>query len=343
MELAKGEKIEAAKKTLALARESYEFIERIWQKLNNGAPIAQTVTFLYPKSQMRTTRIYKLPGRQRRIQRTKIKIPVGQNFRISHILDLDSGTDYAKIATHVLKDHVVLDPTTFPASSERFMIETVNDVSPDFLRALVDLRVSEVPSRDEEDKEKHWIVAAIRDVELLVEFYKQFTLEDVDVGVGIKVDRHYSTVLRRVDNPLIRLMRANQNIFKGIDENRRSLENVAKKQRRRILQKEMKPTKTKLFSELARLCVPQMFRSYISMDNPNFLYIDARRSESLMTLGNILIPIPSGMNVTVYTTLKIDDPAQKGNLVFDRAHFCKDVENVIRLHFRLRKGTRKSA
>lgn len=336
--MAKGPKIETARKLLEMARESYDLGEAIWERLNIGSPIATTVAFLYPKSQMRTTKIYRLPDRQRRWQRTKIKLPAGQNFRIESILDLDSGVDYSNAAVYREGNVAILDPTKFPSSSERFMIVTVNDTSPEFLRALVDLRVSEVPSREDEEQEKHWIVAAMRDETLLREFYEQAALEDVDVGVGIRLDRHYSTVLRTVDNPLIRLIRANQSIFKGIDRNNRSLESVGRKQRRRILQKEMKPKKGDLFSELARLCLPIMFKNYISIDNPNFSYINARRSENLMTLGNIIIPIPSGMNVTLYTTLKIDDPAQRGHVIFNRGTFCQDVEKVLRVHFRLRKA-----
>jgi hypothetical protein len=48
-----------------------------------------------------------------------------------------------------------------------------------------------------------------------------------------------------------------------------------------------------------------------------------------------MIPIPSGMNVTVYTTLRLGESAQKGNLIFDRNNFCSDVEKVIRKHFKL--------
>jgi hypothetical protein len=334
LELASEKEIAKGSSALDLAQKSYSLLELIWKKINIGEPMATTVTYLYPKSQMETTRIYRLPSHRRQLPLINVDLPVGNNFQILNIFDLDTGNDYANISVHREENKVIIDPKNLPSSSERFMIRTVNDVDRALLRALVDVRVSEVASREEEDKEKHWITAAIKDESLLREFYNHVTLEDVDIGVGINVDRHYSTVLKTTDTPLIRLMRANQDIFKGIDMNQRSLEMVGRDRRRRIL-KEMKRTKEDIFTSLARLCLPEIFRSYISMDNPNFTYIDARRSESLMTLGNIMIPIPSGMNVTVYTTLRLGESAQKGNLIFDRNNFCSDVEKVIRKHFKL--------
>jgi len=334
LELASREEIEKGKSAVELAQKSYDFLERIWKKLNIGDPIATTVTYIYPKSQMETTRIYRLPSRRRKLPRISIGLPTGKNFQILNIFDLDTGIDYASISVQRDKNKVILDPKKLPSSSERFMIKTVNDIDSELLSALVDVRVSELASREEKDKEKHWIVAAIKDENLLRDFYKHVTLEDVDIGVGIKVDRHYSTILRTTDNPLIRLMRANQKIFQGIDRSNRNLESWGKLARRTILG-EMKKTKEDVFTTLARLCLPEMFRTYISLDNPNFVYMDARRSESLMTLGKIMIPIPSGMNVTVYTTLKLEESAQKGHLIFDRGGFCSDVEKVIRKHFKL--------
>lgn len=324
--------------TLELSQKTLDFIEKIWEKFNIGEPLVTTVTYLYPRSQMKTTRIYKVPSRRRKLFKTKIKLPAGNNFQITSIFDLDTGIDYANSSVQREEDKVVFDPTKLPSSCERLMIETLNNVDMTFLKALVDVRVSEVASRSEKDKEKHWIVAAIKDESLFDPFYKNATLEDVDVGVGINVDKQYSTVLRSTDNPLIRLMRANQNIFRGIDRNQRSLERVGIKQRRRILQKEMKLTKENIFATLAGLCLPRMFKDYINLDNPNFRYMDARRSENLMTFGNIIIPIPSRMTVTIYTTLNLKEQAQKGYLVFDRGDFCQDVEKILRKYFKLRQS-----
>lgn len=327
------EGIDVSKSALGLAENTYSFIDKIWQKINIGEPIVTTVTYIYPKSQMKTTRTYRVPSGRRALLGTKIALPVGNNFRIDSIFDIDTGMDYASASVQREEGKVVLDPTKFPSSCERLMVSTINDVPREFLRALVDVRVSEVASREEKDKEKHWIVAAIKDEGLLKPFYKHATLEDVDVGVGINVDRHYSTVLKDENNPLIRLMRANQNIFAGIDRNQRSLEMVGRTQRRRILEKESKKTKEDIYAELARLCLPEVFKNYVTTDNPNLLYVDSRRSENLMSFGNIIIPIPSRMSVTIYTTLKLEEPAQKGNLVFHRVDFCSDVEKIIRTHF----------
>jgi len=317
-----------------LVQGTYDFLDKIWEKINIGSPIATTVTYIYPKSQMKTTRLYHLPVRRRQIQRTKIELPRGHNFKILNIWDIDSGIDCTNTVVRDEEDRIIIDPSNLPSDSEKLMIVTLNDVDQRFLKALVDVRVSEVSSKEDENNEKHWIVAAIKDEKLLIELYRHATLEDVDVAVGINVDRHYSTVLRTVDNPLLELMRANQDIFKGIDSDRRSLQRTGEERRRRILRQSMKPTKEDLFSVLTALCMPQMFKNYILLDNPNFQYIDARRSESLMTLGNIMLPIPSGMNVTVYTTLKLDDPAQKGNLIFNRGDFRKDIERILRRHFK---------
>ena len=331
--MASGKEIEKAKSALDLANESYDFLEKIWKKLNVGDPIATTVTYVYPKSLMETTRIYKIPARRRKIPRTKIVLPAGRNFQILNILDLDTGIDYADISVRREEGKVILDPKKLPSSSERFMIKTVNQIDRSLLDALVDVRVSEVASREEKDKDKHWIVAAIKDEGLLRSFYKHVTLEDVDIGVGINVHRHYSTVLKADDNPLIRLMRANQKIFQGIDRNRRGLESWGKLSRKTIL-KEMKKQKEDIFTVLSRLCLPRFFRNYISLDNPSFVYMDSRRSESLMTLGKIIMPIPSGINVTVGTTLKLEEPAQKGHLIFDRGSFCLDIEKVLKKYFK---------
>jgi hypothetical protein len=328
------EKIEIGKSALRLAEDTYTFIDKIWQKINIGDPIVTTVTYIYPKSQMKTTRTYRIPSTRRNLFGTKINLPAGNNFQIASIFDVDTGMDYADISVQREEGKVVLDPAKLPSSCERLMITTLNDVERSFLKALVDVRVSEVASREEKDKEKHWITAAIKDESLLRPFFRHATLEDVDVGVGINVDRHYSTVLKDETNPLIRLIRANQNIFRGIDQNRRSLENVGKQQRRRILQKEMKTTKEDIFTSLARLCVPEMFKNYVNTDNPNLFYIDARRSENLMSFGNITLPIPSRMTVTIYTTLKLEEPAQKGHLIFHRDNFCSDVERIIRTYFK---------
>jgi hypothetical protein len=330
------EGIDVGKSALGLAEDTYNFIDKIWQKINIGDPIVTTVTYIYPKSQMKTTRTYRIPSGRRSLFGTKITLPAGNNFQIISIFDVDTGVDYASLSVQREEEKVVFDPAKLPSSCERLMVTTLNDIDMNFLRALVDVRVSEVASREEKDKEKHWITAAIKDEGLLRPFYKNATLEDVDVGVGINVDRHYNTVLKNENNPLIRLMRANQNIFMGIDRNRRNLENIGKAQRRRILQKEMKKTKEDIFSQLARLCLPEMFKDYVTTDNPNLLYIDAKRSENLMTFGNIIIPIPSRMTVTIYTTLRLEDPAQKGYLTFHRDDFCNDVEKIIRTHFILR-------
>jgi len=327
------EEIDLGKSALGLAEESYNFIDKIWQKINIGDPIVTTVTYIYPRSQMKTTRTYRIPSGRRNVFGTKITLPAGNNFQITSIFDVDTGTDYAHLSVQREEGKVVFDPTKLPASCERIMITTLNDVERAFLRALVDVRVSEVASREEKDKEKHWIAAAIKDEGLLRPFYKHATLEDVDLGVGINVDRHYSTVLKDENNPLIRLVRANQNIFSGIDRGSRNLEMVGKAQRRRILQKEMKKTKEDIFADLSRLCLPEMFRNYVTTDNPNLVFTDARRSENLMTFGNVILPIPSRMTVMVYTTLKLEDPAQKGYLIFHRDDFCGDVEKIIRTHF----------
>lgn len=323
-----------AKKSLDLAESSASFIEKIWQKINIGEPIATSVTYTYPKSQMKTTRTYRVPDTRRSLFRTKITLPAGNNFQIISIYDVDTGLDYADISVQREEGKVIFDPSKLPASCERLMITTLNDVEKTFLRELVDVRVSEVASREEPDKEKHWIVAVIKNEGLLKPFYKHATLEDIDVGVGINVDRQYSTILRSDNNPLIRLMRANQNIFTGIDQNKRSLEQVGKTQRRRILQEEKK-SKEDIFAELAHLCLPELFKNYLTTDNPNLIYIDARRTENLMTFGNIIIPIPSRMTVTVFTTLRLEEPAQKGNLIFNRADFCNDATKIIKTHFKI--------
>jgi len=332
--MASGKEIEKAKSALDLATESYDFLEKIWKKLNVGDPIATTVTYVYPKCCMETTRIYRIPVHRRKIPRTKINLPAGKNFQILNILDLDTGIDYADISVRRDEDKVTLDPKKLPSSSERFMIKTVNQIDRSLLDALVDVRVSEVASREEKDKDRHWIVAAIKDEGLLRNFYKHVTLEDVDIGVGINVHRYYSTVLRTEDNPLIRLMRANQKIFQGIDRGRKGLESWGKLSRRTIL-KGMKKQKEDVFTAMSRLCLPGFFRNYISLDNPSFVYMDSRRSESLMTLGRIMLPIPSGINVTVGTTLKLEEPAQKGHLIFDRGGFCLDIEKVLKKYFKI--------
>lgn len=331
--MASGKEIEKAKSAIDLANESYDFLEKIWRKLNVGDPIATTVTYVYPKSSMETTRIYKIPVHRRKIPRTKINLPVGRSFQILNVLDLDTGIDYAPISVRREEDKVTLDPKKLPSSSERFMIKTVNQIDRSLLDALVDVRVSEVASREEEDKDKHWIVAAIKDEGLLRDFYKHVTLEDVDISVGINVHRYYSTVLRAEDNPLIRLMRANQKIFQGIDGDIRGLESWGKLSRRTIL-KGMKKQKENIFTALSRLCLPRFFGDYLSLDNPNFVCMDSRRSESLMTLGKIILPIPSGINVTVGTTLKLEDPTQRGHLIFDRGGFCLDIEKVLKKYFK---------
>jgi len=51
-----------------------------------------------------------------------------------------------------------------------------------------------------------------------------------------------------------------------------------------------------------------------------------------MSFGNITLPIPSRMTVTIYTTLKLEEPAQKGHLIFHRDNSCSDVERIIDLH-----------
>lgn len=326
------EGLEIGKTALEMAESSAKFSERIWQKINIGEPIATTVTYIYPKSQMKTTRVYRIPPHRRGLFQTKVNLPAGNNFQITSIYDVDTGTDYASMSVKKEEGKVVFDPAKLPSSCERLMITTMNDVERAFLKALVDVRVSEVPSREEGDKEKHWIAAAIKDEALLRPFYKNATFEDIDVGIGINVDRQYATVLKSPSNPLVRLMRANQNIFLGIDRNQRSLEHVGIIQRKKIL-KESKRTKEDIFADLARLCLPEMFRNYVTTDNPRLLYLDARRSENLMTFGNIVIPIPSRMSVTIYTTLKLEEPAQEGNLIFNRADFCNDVEKIIKTHF----------
>ena len=326
------EGLEIGKTALDMAESSANFSERIWQKINIGEPIATTVTYIYPKSQMKTTRVYRIPPHRRGLFQTKVNLPAGNNFQITSIYDVDTGTDYASMSVQREEGKVVFDPTKLPSSCERLMITTMNDVEKTFLKALVDVRVSEVPSREEADKEKHWIAAAIKDEGLLRPFYKNATFEDIDVGIGINVDRQYATVLKSPSNPLVRLMRANQNIFSGIDRNQRSLAQVGIAQRKQIL-KESKRTKEDIFDDLARLCLPEMFRNYVTTDNPRLLYLDARRSENLMNFGNIIIPIPSRMSVTIYTTLKLEEPAQEGNLIFNRGAFCGDVEKIIKTHF----------
>ena len=333
--MASKKEIDKAKSVLDLANDSYDFIDKIWTKLNFGDPIATTVRYLYPRSQMETTRIYKIPKRRRKFPLTKIVLPAGRNFRIINILDFDTGIDYADISVQEEEGKVILNPKKLPSNSERFLIKTVNQISESFLRALVDVRISEVASREEEEKEKHWITAAIIDEGLLLgNFYKRASLEDIDIGVGINVDRHYSTILKTENNPLIRLMRANAKIFQGIDKSNRNLLSWGKSSRKLVLE-DMKKQNEDIFSALSKLCLPSQFKNYISLDNPNFAYMDSHRSQNLMTLGKLLMPIPSGINVTVSTTLKLNDPAQKGHLIFDRGEFCFDIEKVLKKYFKI--------
>ena len=115
---------------------------------------------------METTRIYRMPGWQRRLQGTRVRLPRGKNFRVKKIIDLDTGYDYSKSMLKMEGDSFVLDATYLPKHSERFLITTINDIGNDILRHFLDVRVSEVSSKEDQGEEKHWVVAAVKDKEV---------------------------------------------------------------------------------------------------------------------------------------------------------------------------------
>ena len=77
------------------------------------------------------------------------------------------------------------------------------------------------------------------------------------------------------------------------------------------------------------------FKEYLSIDNPKFSLIDSRRSEKLLTLSDIRLPIPSGMDVQIFTSLEENNPAQRGHLIFNRKSFQDDVEKILRSFYKL--------
>ncbi|GEM_PF-7132299 len=327
-----------AKEARELITESIATSEKLWKAIADvGKSISTSVTYLYPKSQMKVTRILFLPPKRRemlrRIARKEVSFSQSNGFKIVNIFDLENGTEI-RDATFVKDGKVVIYYSKLSKDSEKFMITTVNTVNPELLRTLLDVRVSEVPSREEKEREKHWVVAAMRDRgESLKPLYSSATLEDVDVNIGIDVDKHYNTGLKAYGSPVFKLMKATSDMLKGIDEGKRDLEMPARMRRKNILQK-MKYQKTDIFDELSKLCTSHIFRRYISIDNPDFEYVEARKTDSLMTIGKMLIPIPSGMNVLLYTTLNYDEPARKGYLMFEKENFKQDVEKVIKRYFK---------
>jgi len=284
---------------------------------------------------METTRIYRLSDTDRKKEKTVTIIPSEKKFRIKNIIDLDTGTDYVLSSVYREGNSLFLDPKCFSSGSELFMTITVNGMPYEFLKTLIDLRVSEVSSREDLDLEKHWIVAAIRDETIFTPLYNKATLDDVDVDVGIHVGKHYSTVLQNFDTPLLRLIRVNQDILKAADMGNRNLMTVSKRRRQNILQREMKKRKENIYTVLSNLCLPNKFIEYLNIDNPNISIVDSRRSDSLLTLSDLILPIPSGMKVNLFTTLDQNKPAQKGNLLFSRKNFQDDVEKILRNFYKL--------
>lgn len=328
-------KAEEARK---LIEESIATSERIWKAFADvGKSISTSVTYLYPKSQMKVTRILYLPPKRRellrRIARKEVSFSETDGFKIINIFDLETGTAI-RDATSFKNGKYILDYSKLSKDSEKFMITTVNKVTPELLRMLLDVRISEVSSREEKEREKHWIVAAMKDRgESLRPIYSSATLEDVEVNVGIDVDKYYNTGLKSYGSPVFKLMKATSDMLKGIDQGNRELEAYGKRIRKGMLEG-MRHRKKDIFDELSALCTAHIFRKYISIDNPDFEYVDARKTESLMTIGKMQIPIPSGMNVLLYATLNYDEPARKGFLTFEKENFNQDVEKVIKRFFK---------
>ena len=190
---------------------------------------------------------------------------------------------------------------------------------PNFLTSLVNREVvRETPS---EEKTEYWMVAQLKQLNVLRSNYGRIDLHDVDfnieVGVHQDVDTKIPDAFKDQLKTLTDLLQK-----KGRGEKYKLLH--------KLLSMQNKPQaghEFEILGSLAALFSPITFKKFISV-SPDFHYYNCEKGTNVYDYS--FMSWPKFMRVTSRTDLGLDKPASEGTLIYKKSDIMSEIEELFK-------------
>jgi hypothetical protein len=240
-----------------------------------------------------------------------VEVPAYQNFVIQDMMD----ETFLRIGElwRYEDGKWKLDPSKLP-KSERYLLMLRGTVPSETLGQLV--RIQPAVNRDQtEEFDRFWLDCMLRNVAILEKMWQELSIDEVNVGVKVGVDRCFSTTIPKELKG--RLEATQRWIAAGRGKDR---EEVGRAWRRmREVTRSSKVSVEEIVQTIYRLTTGEAFGAFLAVDDP-YRIGDIRREERFVGL------FPARMAVEATTELGLKKPTAVGYLSFKKKDYTNEIK-----------------
>jgi hypothetical protein len=240
-----------------------------------------------------------------------VEIPAYQNFTIQDMLD-ESFTRVGSLWWYE-DGKWKLDPSKLP-KSETYLLMLRGNIPADTLNQLV--RIQPAVNRDQTDEiDRFWLDCMLRNVALLEKIWQELSIDEVDVGIKVGIERCFSTTIPREFKE--RLEATRRWVAAGRGKDRQEV--VLAWRRMREVARTSKVSVEDIVQTIYRLTTGEAFGTFLTVDNP-YKVGTIRREERFAG------PFPARMAVEATTELGLKRPTATGYLTFKKKDYTDEIK-----------------
>lgn len=239
-----------------------------------------------------------------------VEVPAYQNFVIQDMMD----ESFLRIGGlwQYEDGKWKLDPGKLP-KSERYLLMLRGTVPSETLNQLV--RIQPAVNRDQtEDFDRFWLDCMLRNVALLEKVWQELSIDEVNVGVKVGVERCFSTTIPKELKG--RLEATQRWIAAGRGKDREEVSRAW--QRMREVTRSSKVSVDEIVQTIYRLTTGEAFATFLAVDDP-YRIGEIRREERFVGL------FPARMAVEATTELGLKKPTAAGYLSFKKKAYANEI------------------
>jgi len=243
-----------------------------------------------------------------------VEIPAYQNFMVQDMMD----ESFSRVGDLWWYEDGKwkLDPARLP-KCENYLLMLRGTVPDETLNQLV--RIQPAVNRDQtEEDDRFWLDCMLRNVGLLEKIWKELSIDEVNVGVRVGIERCFSTTIPKEFKRRLEATRRWVAAGRGKDkeEVQRAWRNV------RQVTQTSKVSVEEIIDTIYKLTSGEAFGAYLNLEQPYRLG-EIRREEIYTT------PFPARMAVEATTELGLQKPTATGYLTFKKKAYTEKIKETL--------------
>lgn len=291
-----------------------DVVSRAYDFFDDFRPQTKSVRYNYREATSEITFLIEVPDGRKR-QFGKVKIPVGEGYRLKDMFTLP---EYNPVKAAYTSDqgYISFNPKELPNQSQ-YIVTLNGDVEPQTLDEIVHLKAPEDPTRSEEE-DSYWVHSAIKRPGVMKDVYDDMQVDNVDISLNVGVQRCFSNSIP-------------EDVLSVFDRTRDLLEASNEDDRNRILTASRRRYQARRDLSTSPAEAADIVRSLATAENiQDFITVDDPFRERNINPGTPEQHIfPETVSVDVTTDLDLDRQAADGDIIFQKKSFEEFVEGKI--------------